>query len=109
MGGSAFVEHKSLPHSDPPTIALYHFVTASGFPEPGSSGTIGARPSGVLLVFVAKEVPIILRGGTYFTHLCNKPKIKPNIHLLETNHSKKYIQLIIKEYAPNKMTLCYIN
>jgi hypothetical protein len=52
---------------------MYDFITAGGFPESGGSCTIGARPSGILLVFVAKEVPIVLWGGAYLTHLCKKP------------------------------------
>jgi hypothetical protein len=54
---------------------MYNFITAGGFPESGGGCTIGARPGGILLVFVAKEVPIVLRGGAYFTHLCKKKRL----------------------------------
>ena len=72
MWGSSFVENQSLSHSNPLAVAVYDFVTASGLPEPCSSGAIGARSCGVLLVFVAEEVPIILRSGSYFAFLCKK-------------------------------------
>lgn len=54
---------------------MYHFITAGGFPESGSGCAIGSRPSRILLVFVAKEVPIVLWGGSYFASLCRKPNV----------------------------------
>jgi hypothetical protein len=73
MWGSAFVEDKSLSHSNPLASAVYHLVTASSLPKPSSSCPIGARTSWIFLVLVAKEVPIILWGGSYFASLCKKP------------------------------------
>jgi hypothetical protein len=73
MWGSAFVEHESLPHSNPLASAVYHLVTASSLPKSRSSCSIGARAGWIFLVLVAKEVPIILWGGSYFASLCKKP------------------------------------
>lgn len=70
MGSTAFVEHKGLPHADPPAVAAYHLITASGLPESSRSCTIGTCSCRVLLVLMAKEVPIILWCGSYFTLLC---------------------------------------
>lgn len=44
-------------------------VAASSLPEASSSGTIGAGASGVFLVFMAKEIPVILRGTTNIAFL----------------------------------------
>jgi hypothetical protein len=73
MWGSAFVEHESLPHSNPLASAVYHLVTASSLPKSRSSCSIGARAGWIFLVLVAKEVPIVLWGGSYFASLCRKP------------------------------------
>jgi len=78
MWGSSFVENQSLSHANPLSVAVYDFVTASGLPESRSSGAIGASSCGVLLVFVAEEVPIILRSGSYFAFLYKKKKEKKN-------------------------------
>lgn len=69
MGSSAFVEHKSLPHTDPPAVTAYHLITASGLPESGRSCTVCSCSGGVLLVLMAEEIPIILWCGSYFTLL----------------------------------------
>lgn len=70
MWGSAFVEHQSLPHSDPFEAAVYHLITACSLPKPSSSGSIRPGSRGIFLVLVAEEVPIVLRGGSYSTLLC---------------------------------------
>lgn len=72
MWGSAFVENKSLPHPYSPTVAVYNLIATGSFPKPSSSCTISASPGGIFLVFVAEEVPIILRSGSYFAFLCKK-------------------------------------
>ena len=74
MRGSSFVEDQGLPHSNPLPVAVYHLVTASGLPESRGGGSIGAGSGGVLLVFVAEEVPIVLWGGSYLALLCKNQK-----------------------------------
>ena len=88
MWGSAFVEDKSLSHSNPLAGAVYHLVTASSLPEPSCSCPICARTSWIFLVLVAKEVPIILWGGSYFASLCKKPIDR--IHINITSEHIKY-------------------
>lgn len=75
MRGTAFVEYQSLSHSDPLPVAVYHFVTPGGLPEPCRRGAVRPRPRRILLVFVAEEVPIILWSRSYFAFLC-KQKIR---------------------------------
>ena len=70
VGSSAFVEHKSLPHTDPLAVAAYDLVTAGGLPESGSRCTVCASSGRVFLVLVAEEIPIILRCRSYLTLLC---------------------------------------
>jgi len=76
MWGSSFVENQSLSHSNPLSVAVNDFVAAGGLPESGSGGAVGAGSCGVLLVFVAEEVPIILRSGSYFAFLWKRKKKK---------------------------------
>ena len=73
MRGSAFIEHQSLPHSNPLGAAVYHFIPAGGLPKPSRGGPISSGSGGIFLVLVAEEVPIILRGGSYSTLLCKNP------------------------------------
>lgn len=73
MWGSAFIEHQSLPHSNPFEAAVYHLITACGLPKPSCSGAISPGSRGIFLVLVAEEVPIVLRGGSYSTLLCKNP------------------------------------
>lgn len=70
MWGSTLVKNQRLPHSNSFEAAVDDLIPASGFPEPGSGGAVGSCPGGVLLIFVAEEVPIILWGGPYFAFLC---------------------------------------
>ena len=69
MWCSPFVEHKCLPHTNSRKATVDDLIPASGFPETGSSGTIRSGSRWVLLVFVTKKVPIILRGGSYLALL----------------------------------------
>lgn len=73
MWGSAFIEHESLPHSNPLEAAVYHLITAGGLPEPGGGSAVSSGSGGIFLVLVAEEVPVILRGGSYSTLLCRNP------------------------------------
>lgn len=70
MRSSAFVEDESLPHADPPAVAVNHLVTASCLPESGGGCSVSTRPSWVLFVLVAEEIPVVLWGGSDFTFLC---------------------------------------
>lgn len=73
--GAALVENKGLPHPDSPGVAVDDFIAAGGLPEAGGGGAIGARPGGVLLVFVAEEIPVILRGRPNSALFCSNPNI----------------------------------
>lgn len=70
MGCSTLVKDKSFSHSNTFGIAVDNLISTGGFPESGSSGTVGSGSGRVLLVFVAKEVPVVLWGGSDFTSLC---------------------------------------
>lgn len=71
VGSPALVENKRFPHPNPFEVGVDDLVPASGLPEPGRRGPVGSSPGGVLLVFVAKEVPVILWGGAYLALFCN--------------------------------------
>lgn len=70
MWSSPSVENQSLPHSNPPQIAMNDLIAARGFPETGSSRPIRSCTRRVFLVLVAKKVPIVLRGRPNPAHLC---------------------------------------
>jgi len=94
MWGSSFVENQSLSHSNPLSVAVNDFVAAGGLPESGSGGAVGAGSCGVLLVFVAEEVPIILRSGSYFAFLWKRKKKEeeretPENHVMHDAKRKK--------------------
>lgn len=76
MRCTAFVEDQGLPHSDPLAVAVYDLVPAGGLPESCGRGAVGPGSGGVLLVFVAEEVPVVLWGGSYLALLCKKLKPK---------------------------------
>lgn len=90
MGSSAFIENQSFPHSDSSTVAIYHLVATRSLPKTSSSSSICARSRGVFLVFVTEEVPIILRGSSYFASLCKETcMLKPTS--VKEKHSKLYV------------------
>ena len=70
MRSSSFVEDQCLPHSYPLTVAVYHLVPTRCLPKPGHRSSVGPRPRGVLLVLVAKEVPLVLWCASYLASLC---------------------------------------
>lgn len=72
MGGSTLVKHKGFSHSYSFGAAVNHLITTGGFPKSGSGGAVGSGSGRVLLVFVAKEVPVILWGGSDFAPFCAK-------------------------------------
>ena len=72
MWGSTLVENQRLPHSNSFKAAVDDLISSSGFPEPCCGGAVCSCPCGVLLIFVAEEVPIILWCGSYFAFLCKK-------------------------------------
>lgn len=50
------------------------FVSPGGLPESCSCCSVGSSPGRVLLVFVAEEVPLILRPRPNSALLCNESK-----------------------------------
>ncbi|KAJ0602408.1 hypothetical protein HanIR_Chr03g0139321 [Helianthus annuus] len=62
MRCSSFIEHECLPHTDSSHATINDLISTSGFPKTCSSSTVCTRSSRVFLVFVAKEIPIVLRG-----------------------------------------------
>lgn len=69
MWGSSFVKHEGLPQPDPRRAAVYDLVTAGRLPKPHGCRAVRPSPSRVLLVLVAKEVPIVLRPRSYLALL----------------------------------------
>lgn len=73
MRRPALVEHQSLAHSHriPGLDAL---IPPCGLPKPRFGCTVGAVAGGVLLVLMAKEVPVVLVHGMVawnLAYLCN--------------------------------------
>lgn len=59
--GASGVENEGFPHSYSPGAAdMDGLVPPRGLPETGRGGPVRARPSRVLLVLVAEEVPVVL-------------------------------------------------
>ena len=70
VGGSSFVEHKRLPHSDEIVLVVDGLVPPGRLPEPHKRRPISPRARRVLLVLVAEEVPLGLLLIPYPTPLC---------------------------------------
>ena len=71
VGGSPAVENQSLPHSNPPEVAVDDLVPPGRLPESSSRGAVRPCPGRVLFVLVAKEIPVVLRCRTYLAFLCS--------------------------------------
>lgn len=69
-GCSTHVKDKGFSPSNPFGTAADDLVATRGFPEPSSGGSIGSIARRVLLVFMAKEVPFVLLGGSDLALLC---------------------------------------
>lgn len=69
MRSSPLVKHKRLSQSNSSNATVDDLVTAGGLPKSGSSCAICSSACWVFLIFVAEEVPIVLRGGTYLALL----------------------------------------
>lgn len=68
IGGSSFVKDESLSHANKemPRARVNCLVPSCSLPEPCLCSSIGTSPSGVLLVFMTKEIPFIFFIASYF-------------------------------------------
>lgn len=69
MGSSSLVENQSLPQPNSSKAAIDDLITASGLPKSGCGCTICSSSRRIFLIFMTKEVPIILWGGSNLTFL----------------------------------------
>lgn len=69
VGSSTTVKDESLSHTDKFGVEVNGLVPARGFPETGHGGSVSPRPSRILFVFVAEEVPLLLLLVPYPTSL----------------------------------------
>ena len=60
VGRPAFVEDKGFPHPDEAALVVDCLVSPRRLPKPGHRRPIRPRPRRILLVLVAKKVPLIL-------------------------------------------------
>ena len=104
MRSTTSVEDKSLTKSNLfGAVQMYGFVSTSSLPEPGCSGPVGSGPSRILLVFVAKEVPLILRTrpNPAFLYIVTK-----NTQSLIFIKCKKKIPKLIQLAATGLLYVC---
>lgn len=72
MRGSPSVEDKGLSHPNLLASVPYALVSSSCLPKPYICCPVSPRACGVLPVFVAEEIPFILRCRSYLTPLCQQ-------------------------------------
>lgn len=57
---SPFVENEGLSHANEFGPFVYWFVSSRGLPKPCHGSSVGSCPRWIFLIFVAKEIPLIL-------------------------------------------------